>query len=344
MEWKRISPLVMIVAIALMVVAGCDQNTGVPHTGSLTIALQTDRSGMSRNIDPSGTDPLVISSFTLSGTGPENQTLGTVTTSDTTITLDNLLLGDWTFTATAYNTDGVALVQGTVNTHVTDTDHTVEISLEGTMGLGSFSLVCDWNVAQTSEFTTIDMKLIDGSGNEVAGLTTAEDYVNGSATLTGTNIPAGFYTAIATLKTKEELIGGFAESVRIIDGTLSSASRTIDIGHMVDGATITIVDNTTAPVEGTIAVTPATLAVGDPATLTYTLDAGQDVVMEDLTIQWYCDGVPIDGATQPVYSITEVLGGTYRYDVIASLPESGSVGSCGVEISVEVTPQQVIVQ
>jgi hypothetical protein len=66
--------------------------------------------------------------------------------------------------------------------------------------------------------------------------------------------------------------------------------------------------------------------------------------MEDLTIQWYCDGVPIDGATQPVYSITEVLGGTYRYDVIASLPESGSVGSCGVEISVEVTPQQVIVQ
>ena len=98
---------------------------------------------------------------------------------------------------------------------------------------------------------------------------------------------------------------------------------------------LSITDNTAAPVRGNITV-PTSLVVGGQAELTFTLEPDQDVSIADLTMQWYCEGLIISGATSASYTIDSLKGGSYRYDIVVSLPESGSVGSAGVAVTVDV--------
>lgn len=331
---RIIATLVLITAVT----SGCVQEPSLTETGRLTITLLTDEMATQRNIDPEGSQPLDMTSYTISGSGPLGQILETITSSSKTVTIGDLNLGDWTFLATGYNSSGKAIAQGTVEGHITGNDNVVTIMLDDCVGEGSLDLACTWNPQQTKTDSTISMELIDAEGSQVPGLTIERDFIEGTARLHGEGIPSGFYTAIVNLKTNGELVGGFVETVRIIENTESSAQRVLQIGRVVESVNISIIDNTSAPVEGTIVVTPSPLESGMEATLAFLLDEGQNATIEDLTMQWYCDGVAIVHATSETYTTGILQGGSCRYDIVVSLPLSGSVGSAGVLIEIPVTP------
>lgn len=339
LSWR--SMLAVITLLAIVFMFGCEQASPVDNTGELTIALLTDQEGDNRAIGPVGDAPLDLVSFSVSGTGPSNQSLEKTTSDNQTITIGSLVLGEWVFTGTGYNGQGKAISQGATTAKITGNNNVVTITLASAVGFGSFLLECTWNPKQTSTDSVVSMRLLDSENIEVDSLTFNQNLALGSAALSGSNIPAGFYTALVTIKTGDELVAGFVETVRIIEGTESSAICVLDIGHVVDEASITIIDNTAAPVSGSIVVTPTSLTLGQSATLTFALDQGQDVALEDLFIQWYCDGVPLAGANAASYTINSLSGGAYRYDIVVSLPQTGSVGSAGIRIDVPVTPELV---
>lgn len=341
---KRQAPQRTTVLVCIMLILftfGCRQDPAFPDTGELTIALLTEDTAAGRTIGPEGEAPLDLASFSVSGIGPGNQALEKTSSGNPTITIGSLCLGEWTFTGTGYNAMGKAISQGATSARITGNNNVVTITLESAVGNGSFSLECNWNPEQTRTDSVISMRLLDSDNNEVSNLNLTTDMATGKATLTGTDIPAGFYTAMVTIETDGELVGGFVETVRIIDGSTSSAVCDLDIGHVVDSAAITIIDNTAAPVSGNITVTPTGLVLGESATLTFTLDPDQEILLGDLSIQWYCDGVPIIGADSASYTIESLNGGAFRYDIVVGLPQTGSIGSAGIRLDVPVEPHLV---
>jgi hypothetical protein len=320
---------------------GCEQEISHHDTGELTIAFLSNEQSDNRSIEPDGESPLDLVAFSVSGIGPENQILEKTNSSNPTITIGSLKLGSWTFTGTGYNSMGKAISQGATNARITGNNNVVTIALESAVGSGSFSLSCNWDPEQTRTDSVVSMQLLDSDNNVIPQLNLSTDLVAGTAILSGTDIPSGYYTAMVTIETDGELVGGFVESVRIIDGTLSSAVCNLEIGHVADSATITIIDNTAAPVNGSIIATPMDLVVGESAILTFSLDEGQDIAIGDLSIQWYCDGVPIPGATGVSYTIDSLNGGAFRYDIVVGLPQTGSIGSAGIRLDVPVEPHLV---
>lgn len=333
-------PLLMI-GIALVTLLGftaCEQIGTEANSGRLHVSLVTDSETSERNIDPEGSEPLQLVRYSIQGNGPNTVQVGPLESDSQLFTIGNLTVGLWTFTAVGYNSADVPVAQGNVQTTIDADENYIEIKLDTMVGSGSFSLVCNWNPDYTATDSTVLMKLIDYSGNTVSGTTLEKQMDLGRATLAGTDIPAGYYTVSVQISSAGEILGGFVETVRIIDSTLTNAERTLELGKVIEAVEFTIIDNTAAPVDGTLSVSPVTPVAGSSATLSFSPDFGEDPTPSELSIQWYVNGTLIQGANDYTYTITSVPGGTTRYDVVVGLPESGSVGSKGIELHADVEP------
>lgn len=335
---KRVGARLLVCVVLIIIGLGtaCEQeNTGY---ASLRIVLVTETEQVDRNIAPGGEEPLQLVKYSIQGVGPNNIQLDALESIEESFIIGNLTLGHWSFTAVGYNKNDIPVAQGNVETVIESDMNHIEIVLDSMVGSGSFSLTCNWDPAYTAPGSTIQMRLTDYAGNTVSETSMEHHMDEGQATLSGSGISAGYYTVSVQLTSAGETIGGFVETVRIIDSTLTQAERTLDLGKVLDSVGFTIVDNIAAPVDGTLTVSPSVVTAGSSATLSFSPYFGDNPVPSGLNMQWYVDGTLIPGATESTYEIGMVPGGTTRYDIVVSLPESGSVGSQGIELHAEVEP------
>ncbi|MDD3367173.1 MAG: hypothetical protein WCS59_01510 [Sphaerochaetaceae bacterium] len=325
------SLIVVLLVPFLTLCISCDSSSSEAR-GTLQLSLQSDARFRSRNINPEGSTPLEITSFLISGEGPNSQTLAPMTAAEKTITINSLLVGDWTFTATGLNSSGTAIATGSTSIHISKHVNSAQITLDSEVGSGFFNLICQWDPAQTSPNSTIELTLLNMAEEQVTGITKDVDLKAGQATFSAP-LAAGYYSVLVNIKTDGEIISGYVETLRIIDQTTSQATRTLEIGKVIDSGTLVIIDDTATPIEGAIILNPTELTPGDSATLTFTPENS----VATMTVQWYREGVLIDGATNLQLSIPSVQGGTYRYDIVVSIPEKGTVGSAGILVAVPTT-------
>lgn len=323
---------ICIILLLLPLFFSCSDSS-LGTEGSLQLSLRSEERFSSRNIDPAGSVPLKITSFMISGTGPDAQVLDPITSEDEIITIHSLLVGDWDFNATGFNSTGTPIASGSTSLHVSNQNNTAQIVLDSEVGTGTFNLVCNWNPVQTTVDSTISVTLLDLQGNPVEGVIEQVDFIAGTAEFEA-QLAAGYYSVLVNLQTDGEIISGFVETLRIIDQTTSQATRMLEIGKVIDSGTISIIDTTTVPIEGTITITPSQPSAGEAAVLEF---VPQNPI-DGMTVQWYREGVPIAGATTNELSIPAVDAGTYRYDIVVSIPLIGSVGSAGALVSVPITP------
>lgn len=322
----------VLLALFLTLFLSCDTNS--PNAeGTLQLSLQSDARFRSRNINPEGSAPLEITTFRISGEGPNSQVLEPITSDAKTVTINSLVVGVWTFNATGLNSTGKPIAKGSTTLHISKNQNSAQIILDSEVGSGTFNLICNWNPVQTSPASTIELTILNSAEEQIDEITKEVDLSTGQAVF-GTSLPAGYYSVMVNLKTDDEIISGFVETLRIIDQTASQATRTLEIGKVIDSGTLVIIDNTATPIEGTITLSPTELIPGAAATLTFT----PDNTIEGMTVQWYREGVLIAGATSMELAIPAVKGGTYRYDIVVSIPHKGTVGSVGTLIAVPTTP------
>ncbi len=343
----RLSTFLIVSTLIIFSLIGCNQEAMPGQHGSVTFHLTPSDRLASRTILPEASlgTPLGIHTYTIVGTGPNNQKLNVTTaTNASSVKIDNLLVGNWEFIATAYNNDGKALARGTINVYIIQNTEPISFPLTEVVGNGNLSISFTWNTEQVNSGSTFNFTLIDESGNTVVAqpattppltVSSTHSMSEGTGSATYTGLPAGFYQAVATISSDGVQIAGFSDSVRIINETTSSATVNLIIGKVIDDVTFTISDTTHEPIEGTITINPTTPTVGDSTTLTYSANLPDAVKESDLIYSWFIDGVKITSATTKTLTIT-ALAGTTRYDVVVGIDGAQSLGSAST--SIEITP------
>ena len=332
---RNIVTMLLCAALCVAMLTACDPQQA-SQTGRLHLSIASSARFQSRNINPTGTAPLTIATYSVSGEGPQGKALDTVVTDHPDLTIDGLLVGNWTFHVIAYNAAGKPLVTGSVDTYVTASTNSVDMTMDEAVGTGTMQIVYNWNSDQTATDATLSISMEDPSGTVTQHSPTTINEATGTATFNIT-LAAGFHTLRTTLRSGTDILSGNAETIRIIEDTVSSGTITLEIGGEVDAFSLTIVNNTLAPIQGSIACVPVSPVKGGTATLTYTPTLPAGILATDLSSQWYFEGQPIAGATTFILPIPTVLAGTHRYDIVIRHPLQGSIGSTGALVAVPST-------
>ncbi len=329
-------PVFAAMILSLMLIA-CDVAQQDSGYGTLTVTFAPSGRIFERTVMPAGSAPLDIDHYTISGVGPDGQTLSSTNSSSDSITINDLLVGDWTFEATAYNASGTSLATGSVDTYIYSNTNAITLSLDELVGSGSLHLDFSWNTEQVTGATVFTFTLTDQSGTPVTGAEVSTDMLGGTSTVTK-NLDAGFYTFRAALTHSGIEIAGYTESIRIIDSTVSDADATLIIGKVIDNVSMTIEDVTDGVITGSISASNSSPSQGDPVTLTYTATDTAGVSAQDMVYQWYADGIAISGATADQYIVSSAVSGSVRYDVIVGRTTNPIMGSASYTITVSPSP------
>ncbi|MFA5468014.1 MAG: hypothetical protein WC224_03010 [Sphaerochaetaceae bacterium] len=332
--FKVLKQGVLFVLLALLLTLGSCVDSTVGESVEVRLSLKPDGRFTTRNIGPQGTQPLEIKSYSIVANGPKGLNVQQAGLEESEVVISDLLVGNWTFRATGYNGDGKAIATGESSLYVSKKNHAVEIYLNEEVGTGTFALTYTWNSEQTSSDLQVVFTLFDFEGNAIEDIDAS--ITEGQAVFSK-SLAAGFYTIMISLKCDGEIISGQVESLRIIDGTPSEATRELEIGKIVDSGTLTILDGTIAPFEGEITVDNEEYGLGDQVTLIL----NSSLNLEDYTYKWYCEGLLLEGETNSTLTIDSAVGGATRYDVVIFHPDKGSIGSCGRLVVVEVEPSIV---
>ena len=328
--------IITVLLISLMLIS-CNVAQEENGYGTLTVNFAPSGRIFERTLMPAGSAPLDIDYYTISGVGPEGQLLSSTNSASTTITIDNLLVGNWTFEATAYNASDIPLASGSIDTYIYGSTNTITLNLDEVVGSGSMHLDFSWNTEQVTSDTDFVFTLTDQSGTQVTGVTINTDILGGTSTVTK-NLDAGFYTFSAILSHSDVQIAGYTESIRIIDSTVSEADAALIIGKVIDNVSMTISDVTDGIIVGSIAASNQSPSQGDSVTLTFTASDTAGLSAEDLIYQWYADGSAVSGATTHEYVVSSALSGSTRYDVIVGSAVNPFMGSATYTVSVSPNP------
>ncbi|MDT4762035.1 hypothetical protein [Sphaerochaeta sp. PS] len=327
---KRNFSILMVCLIALVFATGCeDQKT---TQGDLVVRFACDKFSMhERSLLPEA-EAMEIESYHIYGEGPNDETVDMAAyTSE--VTLGQLSMGTWTLNAQALNKDGAILAQGATTTMLSKTTSTATIHLTDLVGEGSLSVGFTWNTDQVSDDVRLALLLTDQNGEILSIEDPVVDKLHGSATFS-TTLDAGSYLLCSKLYSQEVLVSGSAEAVRIIADTTTSGSIEMLMGDRSTSFSVTVINDTMMPIAGTVSCTPSEPAAGESVTLTFTAENLQGMDENDLTICWYCEGLPVEADG---FSYTSVpAAGSHRYDVIVSHDKLGSLGSTTIIVAMPI--------
>lgn len=311
---------ILTITLLALLLAGC-QEAG-QSTTTLRVRLSSPRV-FQRALIPSA-DSLGIDHFVINATGPREQTVQ-ITTDDDEVLLGNLSIGWWTIEATAYNSDGIALVRGAATTLLSSKTNHALVELSELVGTGTLELTVCWDVDQVADDVSVQATLYDQELAEVTIASPLLDREAGSATIRA-DLSAGSYFIRLQLFSQGIAVSGAGQAVRIVDSTISDGTIDLVIGDISTAYTLVVVNKTGLPIEGTVTATPDPPAPGQPVTMVYEpIALVEGMHIEDLSITWYCEGVVVHQGSSTYVSTP--AAGTHRYDVIVNHPTLGSMGS-----------------
>jgi len=328
---KTTNFIIIAIAALALVLTGCQEanNEAIGAGASLHLRLTSSRFSH-RALIPSA-EELAIDHFSIVAHGPQGNEVE-LTSENDEVVIGNLLIGWWTIEAAAYNSDDVALASGSVRTLLSKKTTTANLELTDLVGSGTLSLCLTWDPEQVDDDVSLAVTLRDQDMKSVDLVVPALDTEAGSVTLTK-ELPAGSYLLTLRLSSQGVVVSGATAALRIIDTVTSSDTIDLVIGDLSTEYTLTVINMTGLPIQGSVACDPEKPKAGQQVTLIYTPENLPDgVTAEDLTINWYCEGVLLEGETTNSY-VSKPAAGTHRYDVIVNHPTLGSLGSTSISLT-----------
>jgi hypothetical protein len=181
---------------------GNDEAAG--HVSIAVTAIQE------KAITPAG--DLEPAEYEITGTGPENTSFTTSTLESRTL-VENLAAGDWTLVISAYNAEGILILEGTGSVTV-QSDATAEVSVQllPVTGTGTLTVRIEWPAEELVNAVPSGALSVDGDSTELV----FETSVSGAAEYSsGENLESGWYQLEITLKDGEKTVMGAVELVGI---------------------------------------------------------------------------------------------------------------------------------
>lgn len=309
--------LFSLLAMALVILPSCEE--GASHA-TLRVNLRKDRSIVPLDY------PLEIDSYRIAGEGPGSESFD-IETNKESISLDGLVIGEWTITAEGRNSNKDVLVTGTTTHRLSTTNGSCTIVLEDLVGSGTLSIELEWDPDRIVSEPSIELEVTPQYGEKETRTLdlTSMDENAGTASYEGVDYPAGSYVLAARLFDGSVQVAGFVEAVRIVGGETSSGTIVFDLDKFpVEPGTLDLVDNTGVPVSCTISGLEDTVDADIPVTVAISADTDD---LGSYMIVWYLDGNQIGEGEEATFTPS---AGTHRLDVVASTSRIGTSGSASM--------------
>lgn len=316
----------LITASLLMLIAltGCQSPVDPDEGGSLKVSFNDQ---VSRSLLPGiSMDP---TSYDLVGSGPDGATFSQTANAGTSPTIVDLAFGEWTVTATAKNSDGTPIGQGSgTATVVSNSSADLSITVTPYEGFGSLSLDVTWPAAQV-QTAQIESTLTPSSGSS-RDLLFSVNGAAGDASFNADDVATGYHTLVLKLLDNGHLAIGAVEVVRIVKGQTTSGSFTFtNVNQASGGLEIHITPEMDDPLEVSISGSLATKTVSQ----SIPLSAAVNNYSGNVTYVWYVNGTAIDTGASFAFDDSWAQG-YYRIDVTAFSADGKRAGSATVNVQV----------
>ena len=324
--------LILVLAIMVILLAMSCRNSVEGGRTRLSIHIEQDSS---RTIMPSQT-LMETRKYSVSGTGPDGSSFGPLLSTDSELSVSDLVPGIWTITAKALNAENNELASGSSQCNISSGANEATIVLDTIAGNGTLELDFRWNDdISDDEQLRISISIESSDGTVIArnrDVITSQG--QDSVVLT---LNAGCHVLSVQVSDSHGKLGvGATDAVRIVSNTRSSGVVELQTSKPVihSGTTISIENAIGNPMNFYIDYYPKSPSKGQKVTLkACSSSIPDDIDAEDLSFQWYKDGVLLRNADGFNYAITAEQG-VHRYDVIVNSRKEGTM--CGASLTLSI--------
>ena len=324
--------LILVLAIMVILLAMSCGNSVEGGRTRLSIHIEQDSS---RTIMPSQT-LMETRKFSVSGNGPDGSSFGPLLSTDSELSVADLVPGIWTITAKALNAENNELASGSSQCSISAGANESTIVLDTIAGNGTLELDFRWNDdISDDEQLRISISIESSDGTVIArNRDVITSLGQDSVVLT---LNAGCHVLSVQVSDSHGKLGvGATDAVRIVSNTRSSGVVELQTSKPVihSGTTISIENAIGNPMNFYIDYYPKSPSKGQKVTLkACSSSIPDDIDAEDLSFQWYKDGVLLRNADGFNYAITAEQG-VHRYDVIVNSRKEGTM--CGASLTLSI--------
>ena len=327
---KKNSLFVVFALVVLLALVG----TGCPLVsdlgeGSLLIQFPSARGGLPSIVWDTDLDMDMVS-YTISGSGPLEETFIEEDFTEESFTKDGLAVGEWEIVIDGYNVGGDCVGTVTLQTTILKSQtSTVNADLAPLTGEGTLEVSVSWTDSESKMANPhVFVTLRDENGDDIAVISTpVELTVNGqTASTTIPSLPTGWYEV--TLELQEEVpavpdvsrmarmipnpppqestfetVWGGIYTARIVKEQTTSGSVTVTedlINFGVGNIDISIGEDMQHPLAVSFTYSPTTVMSGEAVSL-----ASTGVHSDSAQYRWYVNGTKVGTGTPLEYTFTE---------------------------------------
>jgi hypothetical protein len=289
-----------------------------------TVRLQINTLGINTLEPAISKNPV---NYSITGYGPRGTSFD-IETSEASVQIDELLIGEWNIIIHAQNETGSLIGQGSGPAFARPgTVETISIPISPIDAGGSFSLGVYWT-PMSPDVPGVEAELIDASGGSLP-LSFAVD--SSGAVSSSELLDSGYYTLAVQLTNNGIPVMGMAEVVRIMTGALTTSQYNF---MNVDKPGDPISGNITPLVDDAIEVAVTGQQLEIPMGSSMALKASAPSETTEIVYAWYLNGATLAIGSE-VNIGADLDPGYYRVNVTAFTTDGKSAGSTTHEFIVQ---------
>ena len=328
---KRKALIIVLSTLILLLALSCSNSVEGGRT-HLSIHIEQESS---KTIMPSQT-LMEIRRYSVSGTGPDSSSFGPLLSTDSELSVTDLAPGIWTITAEALNAENNELASGSGRCNITAGINEATIVLDTISGNGTLELDFRWNDdISEDEQLRISITIESGDGTIISrNRDVSKSEYQTSVVLA---LKAGCHVLSVQVSDSHGQLGvGATDAVRIVSNTRSTGVVELKASNpVIHSGTVVFIENAIGnPMSFYIDYYPKSPLKGQRITLKACCSSiTDDIDSEDLSFQWYKDGVLQRNADGVNYAFSAEQG-VHRYDVIVNSRKEGTM--CGASLSLSI--------
>ena len=324
--------IIIVSAVLIVLLAMSCRNSVEESRTRLCIHIEQESS---KTIMPSET-LMETRKYSVSGTGPDGASFGPLLSTDSELSVTDLVPGIWTITAKALNAENNELASGSGRYNISAGANEATIVLDTIAGNGTLELGFRWN-DDISDDNQIRISItIEASDGTVVSRNRDVFTSDGQASVV-LALKAGCHVLSVQVSDSHGKLGvGATDAVRIVSNTRSTGVVELQASKPVihSGTAIAIENAIGNPMNFYIDYYPKSPSKGQKVTLkACSSSLPEDIDAEDLSFQWYKDGVILRNADGFNYAVTAEQG-VHRYDVIVNSRKEGTM--CGASLTLSI--------
>lgn len=261
---------------------------------------------------------LDVVSYRLRGEGPDGAYFDWIEVTEPRVAIADIRRGEWTLYAQGLNADGQPVIQGKLETFLSEDSPIDNLVFQEDYGKGDLRCAFAWNPSQV-QHPNIEIYMQKATGGEWIARDISEIVMgDGTAMWTASGIESGSYIIRIILKDRSSIVSGAAAALRVVDDKLSIGQVRLTVGDLSQVYGITLDNIPANTVDGMLALSTDGVLYRSTA--------------DHLIYDWFIDGGYLDGFSAKEIQISDLPRGYHRIDCIVRTEDYGSINSDTIHV------------